>query len=144
MWLMLRRAAAEEEEDENSFPSTSSSSSLASGFVRDREAESEALSYIDFSSPLPSEEEEKQHHRHHRQHHHDKRAAAKTATSPLARRAELYRRAWLAAVDEVLEKLVKETPGGSRYPTSDMGVRSRVFYFFFFSFLERDRRKKRR
>ena len=160
MWLMLRRAAAAEEEEAAAAAATaaaataaaagerdsSSSSSLASGFVRDKEAELEALSYISSSSSVPPEDEKRRrgHGHSHHHHHHREKGGPQTPptmpTTPLARRAELYRRAWLAAVDEILEKLVRETPGGARYLTSDMGVRSCLFFFFL---RERERERER-
>ena len=141
MWLMLRRAAEAEAEveeggevegvDERGAEAAArNSSSLSSNFIRDVKAEAEALSYIPSSDPIATEEEKHGHHHqkhssHHTPRHHNHGGGEKspqTSSTPLARRAELYRRAWLAAVDEILEKLVRETPGGSRYPTSDMGV----------------------
>lgn len=160
MWLMLRRAAAEEEDggevevgrvatasshERNSSPSTSSP--LASGFVRDRKAEAEALSYISSSPPLPVEEKHRS--RSHSRHRHPGgekqhgREKSLQATTPLARRAETYRRAWLAAVDKILEKLVRETAGGSKYPKSDMGVSLRFRVFYIFSFRQEKRDKER-
>ena len=165
MWLMLRRAAEAEGDEgaeeaaaaaaaagERSTPS--SASSLASGFVRDRQAELEALSYISSSSssrvsPEKEEEEEEKEHHHGRNHHNNnnRERSPQTPTAPpmpLARRAEIYRRAWLAAVDEILSNLVRESPGGSRYLTSDMGVRCCFLCFFFFFSREREREGERK
>ena len=144
-------AAAAAAAGERSTPS--SASSLASGFVRDRQAELEALSYISSSSssrvsPEKEEEEEEKEHHHGRNHHHNnnRERSPQTPTAPpmpLARRAEIYRRAWLAAVDEILSKLVRESPGGSRYLTSDMGVRCCFLSFFFFFEREREGGRKK-